>query len=276
MRISIIGLGWLGLPLAEALLNQGYKVIGSTTTLEKKNLLEEKGINTVLFQLDPHPMGIGFQKLFEADILIITIPPRSKHQSSELYLEQLKFLRNLLVNSSTKKIIFISSTGIYPKDSSSANYKEHEKITLSNSGNPTLLRAEAIFKSNDSFESTIIRFGGLMGADRIPINYFSGKENVDGESRVNYIHQTDAVRMIDWVISTNLWDRLFNGVAPVHAKKRDVLEASALKLEVDPPKSYQSNENIAQRLIDPSAILKTGFSFNFPDPVNFTYQKTPD
>jgi nucleoside-diphosphate-sugar epimerase len=269
MRISIIGLGWLGLPLAEALLNQGIQVIGSTTSPEKKNALEKKGIDTIFFKLDPHPIGLGFQKLFDADILIIMIPPKSKHQSAEFYLEQLKYLRDLLINSDTKKIIFISSTGVYPKDSSSANYQEQEIITVSNSGNPPLLRAEELFQSNDSFESTIIRFGGLMGADRIPINYFSGKEHVDGESRVNYIHQADAVRMIEWVISTNLWNRLFNGVAPIHSKKRDVLEANALRLDIVPPESYQNNENIAQRLIDPSAILKTGFVFNFPDPVNF-------
>jgi nucleoside-diphosphate-sugar epimerase len=239
--------------------------------LEKKHTLERKGIDTVLFKLDPHPMGLGFQKLFETDILIITIPPRSKHQTAEFYLEQLKYLRNLLINSTTKKVIFISSTGVYPKESISANYQEQEIITLSNSGNPTLLQAEALFQFNDSFESTIIRFGGLMGAGRIPINYFSGKEEVDGESRVNYIHQEDAVRMIEWVISTNLWNRLFNGVAPIHSKKREVLEASALKLAVDPPKSYQNNENITQRLIDPSAILETGFTFNFPEPANFTW-----
>jgi nucleoside-diphosphate-sugar epimerase len=271
MRISIIGIGWLGLPLAESLYSQGFQVLGSTTSLEKKHTLERKGIDTVLFKLDPHPMGLGFQKLFETDILIITIPPRSKHQTAEFYLEQLKYLRNLLINSTTKKVIFISSTGVYPKESISANYQEQEIITLSNSGNPTLLQAEALFQFNDSFESTIIRFGGLMGAGRIPINYFSGKEEIDGESRVNYIHQEDAVRMIEWVISTNLWNRLFNGVAPIHSKKREVLEASALKLAVDPPKSYQNNENITQRLIDPSAILETGFTFNFPEPANFTW-----
>ncbi len=269
MRISIIGLGWLGLPLAEALLNQGIQVIGSTTSPEKKYALEQKGIDSVFFKLDPHPIGLGFQTLFDVDILIIMIPPKSKHQSAEFYLEQLKYLRDLLINSDTKKIIFISSTSIYPKDSSSANYQEQEIITLSNSGNPTLLRAEELFQSNDSFESTIIRFGGLMGADRILIKYFSGKEHVDGESQVNHIHQVDAVRMIEWVISANLWNRLFNGVAPIHSKKRDILESSALKLDIDPPKSYDQNGTTAQRLIDPSAILKTGFVFNFPDPINF-------
>lgn len=273
MKISIIGLGWLGLPLAESLLNRGFSVIGTTTSPEKKIKLEQKGIDIILFKLEPFPIGRGFQKLFEVDILIITIPPKSKQQSGEFYLEQLKYLRYLLINSTTTKVIFISSTGIYPKDLNPATYTELEKITLSNTGNPTLLHAESLFKSNDSFMSTLIRFGGLMGADRNPINYFSGKENVDGESRVNYIHQEDAVRMIEWIISKNLWNCLFNGVAPNHAKKQDVLEASALKLGLDPPKSYKTNQNVVQRLIDPSAILDTGFIFNYPDPVNFDWKK---
>jgi nucleoside-diphosphate-sugar epimerase len=273
MKISIIGLGWLGTPLARALMHQGHEVIGSTTSLEKQKELAPKGIETVLFKLDPHPVGVGFQKLFNTDIFVITIPPRAKQQSGEYYLEQLKFLRDLLISSGSKKIIFISSTGVYPKESGISHYTEQEIINLSNSGNPVLLRAEAIFQSNEMFESTIIRFGGLMGVDRIPIKYFSGKENIDGESMVNYIHQIDAVRMIEWVISRNYWNRIFNGVAPIHAKKKDVLENSAKKEGIEPPKSYLQIESNSQRLIDSNAILQTGFRFNFPDPAHFVYSE---
>ena len=76
-KISIIGLGWLGLPLAKNLQEKGYEVIGSTTTGEKVKKLEAEGITSVQFSLEPYPKGLGFQKLFEAEILVITIPPRS-------------------------------------------------------------------------------------------------------------------------------------------------------------------------------------------------------
>ena len=42
--VSIIGCGWLGLPLAEFLVQQGFHVRGSTTRAEKLKPLEEKGI----------------------------------------------------------------------------------------------------------------------------------------------------------------------------------------------------------------------------------------
>ena len=50
--ISIIGCGWLGLPTAQYLLQQGYPVKGSTTTPSKLSILEEKGITPHLLQLE--------------------------------------------------------------------------------------------------------------------------------------------------------------------------------------------------------------------------------
>lgn len=44
MKVSIVGLGWLGEPLAAHLLRRGLKVKGSTTTPEKIGKLSEKGI----------------------------------------------------------------------------------------------------------------------------------------------------------------------------------------------------------------------------------------
>ena len=39
-RISILGCGWLGLPLAVELISKGYKVNGSTTSMTKVRELE--------------------------------------------------------------------------------------------------------------------------------------------------------------------------------------------------------------------------------------------
>ncbi|MEO0901041.1 MAG: NAD(P)-binding domain-containing protein, partial [Bacteroidota bacterium] len=42
--IGVLGCGWLGFPLAQKLVEQGYEVHGSTTSPEKLNLLQSKGI----------------------------------------------------------------------------------------------------------------------------------------------------------------------------------------------------------------------------------------
>jgi 3-hydroxyisobutyrate dehydrogenase-like beta-hydroxyacid dehydrogenase len=50
-QISILGCGWLGLPLAKALLENGFAVKGSTTSQEKLSVLENSGIQPFLIAL---------------------------------------------------------------------------------------------------------------------------------------------------------------------------------------------------------------------------------
>ena len=41
-RVSVLGCGWLGKPLAISLLDEGYSVKGSTTSEDKLELLEDE------------------------------------------------------------------------------------------------------------------------------------------------------------------------------------------------------------------------------------------
>ena len=56
-QISILGCGWLGLPLAKSLLQNGFSIKGSTTSLEKISLLESEGIATFLVRLEEHQIS---------------------------------------------------------------------------------------------------------------------------------------------------------------------------------------------------------------------------
>ena len=111
-----------------------------------------------------------------------------------------------------------------------------------------------------------------MGADRIPGSYFSGKEQVVGHTRVNFIHQLDAVRMIAWVIDQGLWNQTFNGVAPEHPLRREVYAKNASALEILSPASYlEAADEKLGRWISSENISATGFSFDFPNPLDFSY-----
>lgn len=268
--VTIIGLGWLGEPLALYLLEKGYHVKGSTTTPEKLSLLQSKGIETALLKFNPNPEGSGFISLFETDVLFINIPPRSKSVPEGFYVEQLKFVRELAIQTKVKKIIFVSSTSVYPDWNQKVD--ESFRLTMENTGSPGILRAEQILQSEKSYDLTIIRFGGLLGVDRIPGRYFSGKANVTGDSPVNYIHQVDAVRLSSWIIEKNLWNETFNGVAPVHPLRRDVYEKNAVELGFVPPESYAKEGESMWKEISSDKILATGFQFQIPDPLDFWYR----
>ncbi|GAA0879869.1 SDR family oxidoreductase [Algoriphagus jejuensis] len=268
--VSIIGLGWIGTPTAH-LLKDRFKVKGSTTTSEKQARLLSEGINAIRFSLNPHPEGVGFNELFQSEIVIVNIPPRSRSGESAFHLEQIKYLKSLLDNSPVKKVIFVSSTGVYPNENSDHNYAEDFPITLENVGHETIFRAEQIMEKDKNYDLTIVRFGGLLGDDRIPLRYFTGKENVAGHTRVNFIHRSDAAKMLTWIVEKELWNETFNGVAPSHPLRRDLYARISQDLNIAPPASYQNEPEGNDRLISSEKIRATGFEFGFPEPLDFTY-----
>jgi 3-hydroxyisobutyrate dehydrogenase-like beta-hydroxyacid dehydrogenase len=52
IKISILGCGWLGLPLAKSLLAKSYEVKGSTTSENKLEVLINAGILPFQIQLE--------------------------------------------------------------------------------------------------------------------------------------------------------------------------------------------------------------------------------
>lgn len=272
-KVSIIGLGWIGLPLAHSMKSHGVEVVGSTTSAEKQSRIQSEGIPVVQFEMIPFPQGKGFQLLFQAEVLVVTIPPRSRTQGADFYLEQLKFLRSMIDQSPIKKVIFVSSTGIYPEAPNEEEYTEVFPLSLENCGNSMLLKAEEMMEKDRDFDLTIVRFGGLMGGDRIPGKYFAGKENVAGHTRVNFIHRNDAVGMLAWIIEKGIWNEVYNGVAPIHSLRKDIYERNHQDLGFPLPASYQQATQGQDRLISGKKILKSGFQFEFPDPLDFKYEK---
>lgn len=269
--VSIIGLGWIGEPLGFHLQDKVFQVLGSTTSAEKQEKLTQKGLQAIRFSLNPHPEGVGFNALFQSEILVVNIPPRSRSGNGAFHLEQIKYLRSLIDNSPIQQVIFVSSTGVYPEVPFEKKYGEEFPLSLENTGNDTIFRAEQLIDKDRKYDLTIVRFGGLLGDDRVPGKYFSGKENVAGHTRVNFIHRKDAVRMLSWVIGNELWNETFNGVAPIHPLRRDIYEKNSDDLGIAPPVSYQNELGGKDRLIDSAKILNTGFDFEFPDPLGFLY-----
>ena len=70
-KISILGCGWLGLPLAKSLLSKGYEVKGSTTSESKLEVLKNAGISPFQIQLEEHQIiGTIEDFLKETDVLV--------------------------------------------------------------------------------------------------------------------------------------------------------------------------------------------------------------
>ena len=190
-KISILGCGWLGLPLAKKLIEKGNSIKGSTTSENKLSILEDAGINPFLVILsDPEASGEGGLEsesvseaindfLAESEILIIDIPPKLRtntDSSRKLFVEKIETLIPFIEKSTIKKVLFVSSTSVYG-DQNDLIIEETIPNPETESGKQLLL-AEAILQKNQNFETTILRFGGLIGEDRHPVKFLAGKENL--------------------------------------------------------------------------------------------------
>jgi len=266
VEISIVGLGWLGEPLARFFQKKGYPVKGSTTSREKAERLTFEGIVSFPLQFNPLPFGQVQDVFVNTEVLVINIPPNTRATNKNHHISQIRAVRVCAEKYSIPKLIFVSATSVYPSTNQIA--EESDVLTLENTDNPVLLEAENLLWKDKSYDLTVVRLGGLLGDDRIPGKYFSNKENVPGDAPVNYIYRNDAVRLLDWIIEKQLWNQTFNGVAPMHPSRREVYELNAKLCKFPPPLSYEQPTTSHWKEISSKKIIKTGFVFDF-HPLNF-------
>lgn len=234
--ISILGCGWLGLPLSQALLSDGFSIKGSTTTAEKMQVLEANSIQPFLIELSESGIQ-GNIELFLKDvsILIIDIPPKLRSVTSENFVQKIKNLTPFIENSCVEKVLFISSTSVYADENST--------ITEATPPNPDtqsgkqLWEAEQLLQNNTNFKTTILRFGGLLGEERHPVKQLAGKENLENpDAPINMIHQQDCIGIIRAILNKEAWNEHFNAVTPFHPTRKEYYQKKALEMKLPLPK----------------------------------------
>ncbi len=249
-QISILGCGWLGLPLAKILITKGFSVNGSTTSEEKIEVLRNAEINPFLIQIKSNKVvGEVVKFLEDSEILIIDIPPNLRDGSTESFIEKIEQSIPFLEQSSIKKIIFVSSTSVYSGYNLSTDvaledtYKVTEETTAipENESGIQLLATEKILKTNKNFETTILRFGGLIGEDRNPIRILAGRKNIENANApINFIHQIDCIGIIEKIIELDVWNEIFNGVSPFHPTRKKYYTQKALDFDLEIPEFDES------------------------------------
>lgn len=261
-QISILGCGWLGLPLAKALLEKGFLINGSTTSEEKILMLKNKGINPFLIRLDSqNVVGEMAHFLDGSTTLIIDIPPKLRGDSKEDFVGKIQNLIPHLENSTLKNVLFISSTSVYGENNTIIN--EETSTNPDTEGGRQLVKAEALLQKNGHFKTTILRFGGLIGEDRNPVKFLSGRENIENpEAPINLIHQEDCIGIILKILETDSWNETFNAVTPFHPSREKYYTKKATDLNLVPPKFNTINTSAGKTVLSDKieSVLKYTFA----------------
>ena len=275
-QISILGCGWLGLPLAKTFIEKGVKVNGSTTSETKIPALENFGINTFLVTLSAVE-GLTNENeidlfLENSKILIINIPPKLRSVSNENFVQKIQNLIPFIEKSSVEKVLFISSTAVYADvDTSTAlSVTEETKPNPTTESGKQLLQAEQLLLNNKNFKTTVVRFGGLIGEDRHPIHILAGRKGVENpDAPINLIHQKDCIGIIEEILrytqNDNLvWNETFNTVAPFHPSRKAYYTQKAIELNLAIPEFDETKPSNGKLISSEkvSSVLKYNFVFS--------------
>lgn len=254
-KISILGCGWLGKPLALRLIKLGYKIKGSTTSEEKLSEFQEVGITPFLISIDALARNIA--AFLASEILIVALPSKD--------IEGFKNVIYHVEKSAVKKVIFISSTSVY---GNSEEVVTEASETLSSA----LTTIENLFKNSTHFETTIIRFSGLFGYNRKPGNFFKdGRKIPNPEGFVNMIHKDDCIQLIEKVIEKNAWNQIFNGCADTHPTRKEFYTKCTLAIGLKFPE-FEEVGQLQQKIISNKKSKEyLDFKYKYGDLLTLNY-----
>lgn len=231
--VSILGCGWLGLPLAHYLKGKGYLVKGSRTSPEGAQQLIEQGIEGYAVSLGMGSIP-GNQNFWQADILVVNFPP--PRQNPEQHVAGVQALIGELEKSPIKHVLFISSTSVYA-DINGVVTEDNNETPAKGSGN-ALRAAEALLMQQSFFTTTVLRPGGLLGYDRLPLTPASVAARVrNWDVPMNVIHRDDVLDIVHTIIEKQAWGEIFNACMDEHPARRAyyLAAAKAMGFEIEQP-----------------------------------------
>lgn len=225
-RITIVGLGWLGLPLAQAWQLAGGVAYGSCRTAIKQQQLLAGGIQAFCWQAGTPP------DLPPAEGLVLALPPGQIARAPGCdYATTLHQLVQAASLRGYQQVLHVSSTGVYGAadtgDDAVPVHPDSERGEL-------LWRAEQAVRQG-GLPWTIVRSAGQIGPGRHPGRFLSGREVKQGGAPVNLVHQQDLVRMVTALLQRGARGETFNLCAPDHPSRSLFYGAASRQLGLPLP-----------------------------------------
>ncbi|MEM6720900.1 MAG: SDR family oxidoreductase [Bacteroidota bacterium] len=264
-QISILGCGWLGLPLAKHFIAKKYTVKGSTTAVEKVPELAAAGIQSYVFKLGTtHDDEVYANFLAESEIVIINFPPKRIPNIIAIYQEQMNSILPFI--GETQKVIFVSSTSVYQNTNDWVT--EDLKNQPEKESGKAVLAVEHILKSHIGNRLTILRLAGLIGYDRVPGRFLANKKEVaNGKAPINVIHQDDCIGLIDAIITKEAWGEILNGCADEHPLRETFYILAAKKAGLTPPQFKAATTVAFKKISNNKSKIMLDYTYKYANPL---------
>lgn len=268
-KVAIVGLGWLGMPLAMSLSARGWQVTGSKTTLDGVDAARMSGIDSYQLQLTPELVcdSDDLDALLDADALVITLPARRTGEGDDFYLQAVQEIVDSALAHNIPRIIFTSSTSVYGEAEGSV--KETSSLEPVTASGRVLKELETWLHDLPGTSVDILRLAGLVGPERHPGRFMAGKTDVaNGAHGVNLVHLEDVISAITLLLQAPKGGHIYNLCAPAHPTRAEFYSLMARQMNLDAPVFRTQAQNGHGKLVDGNRICnELGFEYQYPNPL---------
>ncbi|NOQ71234.1 MAG: NAD-dependent epimerase/dehydratase family protein [Crocinitomix sp.] len=266
-KIAILGLGWLGLPLAKHLFKKGFEITGSTTSSEKLMQLLQSQLAVRIIKITKNNIQGNWKNFIQdIDTLIINIPPGKKDNLADNYALQMQEIVDRC--DSDLKVIFVSSTSVYGNNNQIA--------TEDSATNPTkvsgqfVLDAEKVIQTHFGKNATIVRFAGLFGPDRHPGRFLKANTPLPNPNgKINLIHLEDCITLIAAIIEKDAYGDVFNGSSDEHPTRAAFYTDAAFALSMETPDFDATVPAVDKTVSNEKSKLALGMVYKYANPAAF-------
>ncbi len=268
-KVAIVGLGWLGMPLAMALTARGWQVTGSKTSPDGVDAARRCGIEAFQLVLTPEIEceADELATLMAVDALVVTLPASRTVQGGEDYMQAVQNVVDTALAHKVPRIIFTSSSSVY--GTGSGVMKESSVLQPESVAGKTLVELENWLHDLPGTSVDVVRLAGLVGPNRHPGRFLAGKTGLDnGGHAVNLVHLDDVVDAIVLLLQTPKGGRVYNLCASKHPARDDFYPFVSKQLGLEPPTFVSEPEREAGKVVDGSKICnELGFEYSYDDPM---------
>lgn len=263
-RVVVIGAGWLGLPLAQWLKQQGHIVYATRTTPQAVQTLEDQGIESFVCQLD-QPDGLSDALLErQCDTVIGCFPPGFRQGAGEHYAKHWQNLVQHAKQANIQKLVMISSTSVYP-DIAKAMNEQDASLALALDNSAFDAKARILLKAEQhvitsGMDYTILRCSGLMGPKRHPSRFVSKMAQVSRLAPANMLHLYDAIGIAHFSLE-QLPYSIINATTPNTVSKAEFYQAALDAVVSDLPLPPLCDKEEKRIVCD--KLLAAGYRFHF-------------
>ncbi len=256
-EVVIVGMGWLGTALAQTLQQQGWQVQGTVRTQEKAQQLQQAGYRCTPLHLGSTQTSTSLNCSHDAP-WIITIPPKSDTDYPKILQQAVQLARQHCAS----HLIFTGSTSVY------ADTGTHDETSTQLAHSPRALRmlaAEKTVITANVPRITYFRFGGLIGPDRHPGNFWRQDQLPQANLPINLVHQEDCIHAIIAAIEQQTTAmECFNLCAPTHPSRLDFYQKARIQLSQPPLQTQFSDQR--PRIIQGDKITRClQYVYRWPD-----------